>query len=138
MARSTATGRARSARGFTIIELMVVISIIVVLATIAMVQYRQSVIFARESVLKDDLFKMREAIDQYYADRNQYPSSLEDLVEGGYLRALPKDPMTNSADSWQEVPAELDPNNPASQPGVYDVKSGSEGTAVDGTRYSDW
>lgn len=117
---------------------MVVISIIVVLATIAMVQYRQSVIFARESVLKDDLFKMREAIDQYYADRNQYPSSLEDLVEGGYLRALPKDPMTNSADSWQEVPAELDPNNPASQPGVYDVKSGSEGTAVDGTRYSDW
>lgn len=138
MAPSTATGRRRSARGFTIIELMVVVSIILILATIAMVQYRQSVVFTRESVLKDDLFKMREAIDQYYADRNQYPATLDDLVQGGYLRAIPKDPMTNSEDTWQEVPAELDPRNPATKPGVYDVKSGADGTAIDGTRYSDW
>src|SRR5688572_14177775 len=89
-ARSTVTGRTvRNARGFTIIELMVVMTIIVTLATIGMVQYRQSVMFARESVLKDDLFKMRDAIDQYYADKNKYPPSLEDLVSGGYLRALP-------------------------------------------------
>lgn len=117
---------------------MVVVSIILILATIAMVQYRQSVVFTRESVLKDDLFKMREAIDQYYADRNQYPATLDDLVQGGYLRAIPKDPMTNSEDTWQEVPAELDPRNPATKPGVYDVKSGADGTAIDGTRYSDW
>src|SRR3954468_24437541 len=91
-APSTATGRLRNARGFTLIELMVVMTIIVTLATIGLVQYRQSVQFARESVLKDDLFKMRDAIDQYYADKNQYPPTLDDLVSSGYLRALPKDP----------------------------------------------
>jgi general secretion pathway protein G len=117
---------------------MVVMTIIVTLATIGMVQYRQSVVFARESVLKDDLFKMRDAIDQYYADKNKYPTTLEDLVSSGYLRALPKDPITNSTTSWREIPAEPDPNNPASETGVYDVKSGSDGTALDGTRYADW
>jgi general secretion pathway protein G len=132
------TGRARGARGFTLIELMVVMTIIVTLATIAMVQYRQSVQLARESVLKDDLFKMRDAIDQYYADKNQYPPTLDDLVTAGYLRALPKDPITNSASSWQAVPAEPDPNNPSITPGIYDVKSGSELSAMDGSRYSDW
>lgn len=132
------TGRARDARGFTILELMVVMTIIVTLATIGMVQYRQSVQFARESVLKDDLFKMRDAIDQYYADKNQYPPTLDDLVSSGYLRAMPKDPITNSTTSWQAVPAEPDPNNPSAAPGVYDVKSGSELVAMDGSRYSDW
>ncbi len=73
---------------------MVVMSIIVTLATIGVVQYRQSVVFAKEAVLKDDLFKMKEAIDQYYADKNQYPATLEDLVSSGYLRAMPKDPFT--------------------------------------------
>jgi general secretion pathway protein G len=124
--------------GFTLIELMVVLSLIVTLATIGLVQYRQSVIFARESVLKDDLFKMRDAIDQYYADKNQYPSTLDELVSGGYLRALPKDPFTSSASTWQSVPAEPDPTNPVASPGVYDVKSGSEGTAMDGTKYAEW
>ncbi len=132
------TGRARNARGFTIIELMVVMTIIVTLATIGMVQYRQSVQFARESVLRDDLFKMRDAIDQYYADRNQYPSTLEDLVSSGYLRALPKDPITNSTSTWQTVQADPDPNNPSVQPGVYDVKSGSELSGLDGSRHADW
>ena len=105
-APSTATGRrSGTARGFTIIELMVVMTIIVTLATIGMVQYRQSVQFARESVLRDDLFKLRDAIDQYYADKNQYPPTLDDLVSAGYVRALPKDPITNSTTSWQSVPA---------------------------------
>jgi general secretion pathway protein G len=138
MAPSTVTGRRGTERGFTLIELMVVMTIIVTLATIAMVQYRQSVQLARESVLKDDLFKLRDAIDQYYADKNQYPPTLEDLVTAGYIRALPKDPITNSTSSWQEVPAEPDPNNPSIAPGVYDVKSGSELTAMDGSRYADW
>jgi general secretion pathway protein G len=117
---------------------MVVMTIIVTLATIAMVQYRQSVQVTRESVLKDDLFKLRDAIDQYYADKNQYPPTLDDLVTAGYIRAIPKDPITNSTSTWQAVPAEPDPNNPSVAPGVYDVKSGAETTAMDGSRYSDW
>lgn len=132
------TGRTRSARGFTLIELMVVMTIIVTLATIGMVQYRQSVQFARESVLRDDLFKMRDAIDQYYADKNQYPPTLDDLVSSGYLRAMPKDPITNSTSTWQTVQAEPDLNNPSVQPGVYDVKSGSEQSGLDGSPYGDW
>lgn len=132
------TGRLRSSRGFTIIELMVVMTIVVTLATIAMVQYRQSVQLAREAVLKDDLFKLRDAIDQYYADKNQYPPSLDDLVSAGYIRAMPKDPITNSTSTWQAVPAEPEAGNPSITPGVYDVKSGAEQQAMDGTRYSDW
>ena len=132
------TGRRRDAGGFTLIELMVVMSIIVTLATIGMVQYRQSVLFTREAVLRDDLFKMKEAIDQYYADKNEYPSTLEDLVSSGYLRAMPKDPFTGSVSSWVPIPAEPDPNNPSAVGGVYDVKSGAEGTALDGSKYADW
>lgn len=139
MAPGTVTGKGRHASaGFTLIELMVVMSIIVTLATIGLVQYRQSVIFTREAVLKDDLFKMKEAIDQYYADKNQYPAALEDLVTSGYLREVPKDPFTSSNTSWQTIPAEPDPNNPTAAIGIYDVKSGSEATAMDGSKYSDW
>ena len=108
------------------------VMMIVILATVGLVQYRQSITFTKEAVLKDDLNKLRDAIDQYYADKNQYPPTLQDLVSGGYLRALPKDPFTNSDSSWQTVPAEPDPNNPTTQPGVYDVKSGAEGTTLDG------
>ena len=132
------TGSARSSRGFTLIELMVVMSIIVTLATIGLVQYRQSVLFTRESVLRDDLFKMKEAIDQYYADKNQYPPALDDLVSSGYLRGIPKDPFTGSTTTWQAIPSEPDPNNPGQVPGIYDVKSGSETTAMDGSKYADW
>lgn len=138
MEPNTVTGSVRSSRGFTLIELMVVMSIIVVLATVALVQYRQSVTFARETVLKDDLFKMRDAIDQYYADKNQYPTTLDDLVSNGYLRALPKDPFTNDISTWQAIPSDPDPANPTATLGVYDVKSGSEAAATDGSRYSDW
>ncbi len=125
-------------RGFTIIELLVVVSIIVILASLGMAQYRQSVVRAREAVLKEDLFRMRDAIDQYYADKNKYPSTLEDLVSEGYLREIPVDPITNSKDTWQTVNAEPDLNNPASQIGIYDVKSGSEQQSMDGTNYADW
>jgi general secretion pathway protein G len=124
--------------GFTLIELMIVLSLMVVLATMGLVQYRNSQIFAKEAVLKSDLFRMREAIDQYYADKNQYPSTLDALVSEGYLRKLPDDPFTRDSTSWQSVPAEPDPNNPTAEPGVYDIKSGSDGTAMDGSKYSDW
>ncbi len=132
------TGRARTESGFTLIELLVVMSIIVTLATVGLVQYRQSVMFSREAVLRQDLRDMREAIDQYYADKEQDPSTLEDLVSGGYLRALPKDPFTNSTTSWQTVPSEPDPGKPTAPIGIHDIKSGSDQTAMDGSKYSDW
>jgi general secretion pathway protein G len=125
-------------RGFTLIELLVVASIMIVLAGLGLVQYRNSVIRARESVLKEDLFRMRDAIDQYYADKQQYPSTLDVLVSEGYLRKVPDDPFTMSSSTWQTVPSEPDPNNPTASPGIYDVKSGSEGTALDNTKYADW
>jgi len=131
-------GRRRNERGFTLIELLTVISLIVILATLGLAQYRSSIQRSKEAVLKEDLFRMRDAIDQYYADKNQYPPNLDALVSEGYLRAVPKDPTTNAVETWQTVPAEADPNNPTAEPGIYDVKSGSDGTALDGTKYSDW
>jgi general secretion pathway protein G len=124
--------------GFTLVELLIVISLISILAAMGLVQYRNSVVSAREATLKTDLFRMRDAIDQYYADKTKYPSSLDSLVSEGYLRKIPEDPITKSSDTWQTVPAEPDPNNPAAEAGVYDVKSGAQGTALDGSSYSEW
>ena len=123
--------------GFTLIELLVVISLIVVLATMGMTQYRTSVIHSREAVLKEDLFQMRDAIDRSYADKGKYPAALDALVTDGYVRKNPEDPFTDSTD-LATVPAEPDPNNPTAEAGIYDVKSGSDGTALDGTKYADW
>jgi general secretion pathway protein G len=130
--------RRRFQSGFTIIELMVVMTLIVVLATIGLAQYRNSVVRSKEAVLKENLFRMRDAIDQYYADKNRYPGSLDDLVSDGYLRTVPKDPITDSLATWQTVAAQPDPNNPISDLGVFDVKSGADTTALDGSRYADW
>jgi general secretion pathway protein G len=124
--------------GFTLVELLIVISLISILAAMGIVQYKNSVTSARESVLRSDLFHMRDAIDQYYADKGKYPSTLDSLVSEGYMRKLPVDPFTGSADSWTTEPAEPDPSNPGADPGVYNVKSGATGTALDGTNYSDW
>lgn len=132
------TGKRTGERGFTLIELMVVMTIIITLATVGLVQYRQSIVFAKESVLKDQLFSLRDAIDQYYADKNQYPATLDDLVSGGYLRSMPKDPFTISTTTWTTVASEADPANPTAPPGVYDVHSGSDQTAMAGDKYSDW
>jgi general secretion pathway protein G len=124
--------------GFTLIEMMVVITLILTLVGMATVQYQNGVRRAREAVLKQDLFRMRDAIDQFYADKNKYPVSLDELVTEKYLRSVPEDPFTRSKDTWQTVMSEPDPTNPTAQPGVYDVKSGSEETALDGTTYADW
>jgi len=125
-------------KGFTLIELMVVMALIVILASIALVQYGHSVTRAKEATLKEDLFRMRDAIDQYYADKNKYPPSLDALVQDKYMRTVPVDPFTNAADTWQTTMAEPEPGNPSAEAGVYDVKSGSDGMALDGTRYADW
>ncbi len=125
-------------RGFTLIELLVVVSLISILAAMGLVQYRNSVRHTQEGVLRTDLFRMRDAIDQYYADKGKYPSSLDSLVSDGYMRKVPEDPITKSADTWVTEPAEPDPNNPSGEPGIYNVKSGAQGTALDGTTYADW
>jgi general secretion pathway protein G len=117
---------------------MIVMSLIVVLAGIGLAVHANGQTRAREAVLKEDLFRMRDAIDQYYADKNQYPPSLDALVSEKYLRALPVDPFTNSADTWQTTMSEGDAANPSASPGVFDVKSGSERTSLDGTPYSNW
>jgi general secretion pathway protein G len=130
--------RIRRDAGFTLIELLVVISMISILAAMGVAQYRNNVKRAQEATLKTDLFHMRDAIDQYYADKGKYPSSLDALVSDGYLRKLPIDPMTQSADTWTTVPADPDPANPSAEPGIYDVKSGATGTSMEGNAYSEW
>jgi general secretion pathway protein G len=124
--------------GWTLIELLIVISIIMILTALATVTYRNSVTYAKEAALRTDLYMMRDAIDQYYADKGKYPDSLQTLVTENYMRSIPKDPITNSVDTWQTVPAEPQPGSNTADPGIYDVKSGSEATAVDGSRYADW
>jgi general secretion pathway protein G len=128
----------RVKNGFTLVELLIVISLISILAAMAVVQYRNSIQSGKEAVLKTNLFRMRDAIDQYYADKGKYPSALDTLVSDGYLRQIPEDPITKSRDSWQTVPAEPDPSNPSAEPGIYDVKSGAQGTAMDGSNFADW
>ncbi len=88
--------------------------------------------------MKEDLFRMRDAIDQYYADKNKYPATLDALVSEKYLRTIPVDPITNSADTWQTTMSEPQPGNTLTDTGIFDVKSGAEATALDGSRYADW
>jgi general secretion pathway protein G len=128
----------RCERGFTLIELLIVIALITILATMGIVQYKNSINSTKEAVLHTDLFRMRDAIDQYYADKAKYPASLDALVSDGYMRKIPEDPMTKSSDTWQTVPAEPDPGNPSAEPGIYDVKSGAPGTGLDGSSFSEW
>lgn len=128
----------RTTSGFTLIELMIVMSLIVVLAGIGLATHSNSQTRAREAVLKEDLFRLRDALDQHYADRNEYPATLDALVTGTYLRAVPVDPFTNSAETWQTTMSDMDAANPSAQPGIFDVKSGSDRTAMDGTQYADW
>ena len=130
--------RARLEDGFTLIELMTVMAIIVILAGIGVASYTNSITRSKEAVLREDLFRMRDALDQYHIDNGKYPSSLEDLVQEKYLRAVPVDPFTNSSDKWQTEMSEPDPSNPADSPGISNVKSGSEGTAIDGSKYAEW
>ncbi len=130
--------RIRRTSGFTLIELLIVIALISILATMGVVQYRNSVQSAKEATLRTDLFRMRDAIDQYYADKAKYPASLDALVSDGYMRQIPRDPITQSSDTWQTVPAEPEPGNTSTDPGIYNVKSGAPGTGLDGTSFSEW
>lgn len=136
--RSTVPPTPSRDHGWTLIELLVVISLIMILASVAMNQYGTSIKAAQEATLKSNLFRMRDAIDQYYADKGRYPASLQTLVSEGYIRAVPTDPITRSTDTWTTIAAEPDPSQPSTETGIYDIKSGSEAVALDGSRYSDW
>ncbi len=124
------------ARGFTLLELMIVISIIVILALVVMPIYNQVVLSAREATLKDDLHQMRKMIDQYAADKGKLPQSLEEIVSSGYIREVPTDPITGEKD-WVLDFGE-DPNTADGGQGITNVRSASGETGSDGTRYSDW
>ena len=124
--------------GWTLVELLIVITLIMILASLALTQYRNSITSTKEAAMKSDLFLMHEAIDQYYADKGKYPESLQTLVSESYLRAIPVDPFTRSADTWQTELADPEPGSTSAASGIYKVRSGYDGTALDGSRYSDW
>lgn len=125
-------------RGFTLIELLIVMSIIGILASIAIPSYQRSTIKARETVLMEDLYQMRRAIDAFYADKAKYPDSLQDLVAGKYLRDIPSDPFTTSSESWEVVPPEAAEDGTAPPGSVFDVHSGSDLVGLNGVAYREW
>ena len=130
--------RDRRARGFTLIEMLVVIAIIGILAAVAVGQYQRSIVKAKEAVLKENLFRVRTAINMYFADKGHYPYDLRSMVDDHYLHKMPVDPVTQSTDTWVVIFAQLDDADISTEPGVADVQSGAPGVALDGTRFSDW
>jgi len=128
----------RLKRGFTLIELIVVMAIISVLLAIALPIYNKSITRAKESVLLNNLFTLRSMIDEYTVDKQQAPQSLQDLVSEGYLRQVPQDPMTGSDQTWKVIMEDTPIGGSTAPPGIFDVKSGSEKTSLNGTPYSEW
>ncbi len=128
-----------NSRGFTLVELMVVLTLILILATMSMPIFQLAIVHAREAVLKDDLYTMRKLIDEFTLDKQHAPTSLDDLVESGYLRGgLPVDPFTQSNETWRTDEEDVPAGTGQTATGIVDVHSGSDGLALDGTNYSSW
>jgi len=125
-------------RGFTLIELMIVMAIIGIIISMAVPIYQKSIIRSKESVLKQNLFTLRTVIDEYTYDKQKAPQSLQDLVQQGYLRGIPVDPMTGSDSTWRIIMEDAMNSTSQNEPGIYDIRSGSDGKSLEGTPYSEW
>ncbi len=134
MAHPTRSGK----RGFTLVELMIVMSIVAILVSIAIPIYQKSIVRAKESVLKNNLFSIRTVIDEYTFDKQKAPQSLQDLVTEGYLRKVPEDPITGSDQTWKIIMEDAMTSVNQTEPGIFDVRSGSDKTSLEGTPYSEW
>jgi len=130
--------RFKNTRGFTLLELMVVISVITILVSIAVPTYSRAIIRAKEAVLRDNLFTLRTLINEYTLDKQRAPQSLEDLVTAGYLKTIPEDPFTNSNQTWVVEQEDVYMSADQAQPGISDVRSGSDQTGTDGRPYNTW
>ncbi len=128
----------RDQRGFTLIELMIVVAIIGILTTVAVGQYQRSIQKAKEAVLKENLWTCRQQINRFFADKGRYPADLQELVEQRYLSQRPLDPITESTETWIEITAEITESDITTEPGIADIKSGADGAGLDGVPYSDW
>ena len=124
--------------GFTLIEMMIVMAIIVILIAVAVPFYQKAIIRAKESVLRNNLFALRQSIDEYTFDKQKAPQNLQDLVSAGYLRDVPQDPMTQKNDTWKIIMEDAAQAVNSTEPGVFDVRSGSDKISLEGTHYSDW
>jgi general secretion pathway protein G len=132
------TGRKQAGeQGFTLIELIIVVAIIGILVGVALPAYRTSVIKAKEAVMREDLWILRDSINQHFTDKGHYPADLNALVEAGYIKAVPVDPITKSSDTWVTEDAESDDADPDQPSGIKDVRSGAPGNTVEGTPYSE-
>lgn len=141
MARRIRTGsdsrRARF-RGFTLVELMIVMAIVTIIMSVAVPMYQKAIVRAKESVLRNNLFTLRTLIDEYTFDKQKAPQSLEDLVREGYLRQVPVDPIVGSNQGWRLIMEEAMASVSQMEPGIFDVRSGSDQTSLEGTPYSEW
>ncbi|MCP5116678.1 MAG: prepilin-type N-terminal cleavage/methylation domain-containing protein [bacterium] len=124
--------------GFTVIEILIVMTVISILVSLAVPLYQQSIIRAKESVLKNNLFTIRVVIDEYTFDKKKAPQSLEDLVADGYFRQVPIDPMTGASDTWVVIMEDALTSVDQTEPGIFDVRSGSDGVSLEGTAYAEW
>ena len=134
MARPIRSG----SRGFTLIELMIVMAIVGIILSMAVPIYQKSIIRSKESVLKQNLFTLRTVIDEYTYDKQKAPQSLQDLVQQGYLRGIPVDPMTGSDSTWRIIMEDAMNSTSQNEPGIYDVRSGADAKSLEGTPYSEW
>jgi len=130
--------RRLAGRGFTLVELMIVMTIITILMSVAVAMYQKAILRAKESVLKNNLFTIRTLIDEYTYDKTKAPQTLEDLVREGYLRQVPVDPITGSNQTWRIIMEDAMASVNQNEPGIFDVRSGSDQTSLEGTLYSEW